>query len=86
MRDGALGLADCQSVLDAGRILQETLAVVSGSSKQVRADLAVGVRDAEFSGVRCGDLASGDDVTGTDGTWLHHPGVHSAQPKLPAEA
>jgi hypothetical protein len=40
----------------------------------------------EFSGSGCGDLASGDEVTGADETWLHYPGVHPAQPKLPAEA
>ena len=56
------------------------------SVTQARADLVGGAPDGEFSGWGGGDLASGDDVTGVDETWLHHLGVHPAQPKLPAEA
>lgn len=43
-------------------------------------------RMGSFSGSGCGDLAPGDGVTGADETWLHHLGVHPAQPKLPAQA
>ena len=66
--------------------MHQALAGVRVVSDAGRADLAGGVPDGEFSGLGCGDLAPGDDVTGADETWLHHLGVHPAQPKLPAEA